>query len=236
MRGAVGGLPARGFPRFPRDCGVFGRRFSDLCLNSVPAERAQPERCDRIRSQARSPTAETSRSAASGRARRANIRSPSAPGVGACRSGQWCRPLLILAVGFHEGAPFEGRIAEQIDQLEQAGTIRVLDFVFLHRDEATGALVRMDYDGPDWDGEVTTLLQGAQGNGGRSADAVTDAYRLSPSDIRDVADALDPGTSAGFIIFEHLWARGLKEAILETDGVPFAEGFLTPEAVAALGG
>ena len=42
--------------------------------------------------------------------------------------------------------------------------------------------------------------------------------------------------SAGFIIFEHVWARGLKQAILDTDGVPFAEGFLTPEAVAAIGG
>jgi hypothetical protein len=93
----------------------------------------------------------------------------------------------------------------------------------------------MDYDGPDRDGHVTTLLEDAPANGGRSTDAITDAYRLSSSDIRDVADALDPGTSAGFIIFEHVWARGLKEAILETGGVPFAEGFLTPEAVAALG-
>jgi hypothetical protein len=143
-------------------------------------------------------------------------------------------PVQILAVGFRAGARFEGRIAEQIDQLERSNTIRVLDFVFLHRDEATGALVRMDYDGPDRDGHVTALLEGAPANGGQSPDALTDAYRLTPSDIRDVADALDPGTSAGFIIFEHVWARGLKEAILETDGVPFAEGFLTPEAVAAL--
>ena len=63
-----------------------------------------------------------------------------------------------------------------------------------------------------------------------------DAFRLTPDDIREVADALDPGTSAGFIIFEHVWARGLKQAIAETDGVPFAEGFLTPEAVAAIAG
>ena len=51
-----------------------------------------------------------------------------------------------------------------------------------------------------------------------------------------IPDALDPGTSAGFIIFEHVWARGLKQAIADTDGVPFAEGFLTPEAVAAIAG
>ena len=63
-----------------------------------------------------------------------------------------------------------------------------------------------------------------------------DAYRLTADDVREVADALDPGQSAGFIIFEHVWARELKQAIVDTDGVAFAEGFLTPDAVAALGG
>ena len=146
-------------------------------------------------------------------------------------------PVQILAVGFREGAKFEGRIAEQIDQLEQSNTIRVLDFVFLHRDEATNALVRMDYEGPDREGRVTLLLDGAEVNGiGEPVTGSGDAFRLTPDDIREVADALDPGTSAGFIIFEHVWARGLKQAIAETDGVPFAEGFLTPEAVAAIAG
>jgi len=69
-------------------------------------------------------------------------------------------PVEILAVGFREGARFEGRIAEQIDRLVQAGTIRVLDFVFLRRDEATGALVRMDRDGPEAEGRLTALLDG----------------------------------------------------------------------------
>ena len=146
-------------------------------------------------------------------------------------------PVQILAVGFREGARFEGRIAEQIDLLEQSDMIRVLDFVFLHRDEATKALVRMDYDGPDRDGRVTMLLEGAGTNGNAGpSDGPAAAFRLSPADIREVADALDPGSSAGFMIFEHLWARGLKQAIADTDGVPFAEGFLTPEAVAAIAG
>jgi hypothetical protein len=147
-------------------------------------------------------------------------------------------PVQILAVGFREGARFEGRIAEQIELLEQSNTIRVLDFVFLHRDEATGALVRMDFDGQEGEGRVTLLLDGADANADdhESFDEAPGAFRLTSDDIRDVAEALDPGTSAGFIIFEHVWARGLKQAIAETDGVPFAEGFLTPEAVAAIGG
>jgi hypothetical protein len=72
-----------------------------------------------------------------------------------------------------------------------------------------------------------------------SQDEITgpaEAFRLTSDDVREVADALDPGTSAGFIIFEHVWARGLKQAIADTEGIPFAEGFLTPEAVASIGG
>ena len=79
-------------------------------------------------------------------------------------------PVQILAVGFREGARFEGRIAEQIDLLEQSDTIRVLDFVFLHRDESTGALVRMDFDGQEGEGRVTMLLEGADTNGDERAD------------------------------------------------------------------
>ena len=145
-------------------------------------------------------------------------------------------PVQILAVGFREGARFEGRIAEQIELLEESNTIRVLDFVFLHRDEATGALVRVDYEDAGGESRVTALLEGSGSNGGDVPIDGTGAFRLTQDDIRDVAEALDPGTSAGFIIFEHVWARGLKQAIVDTDGVPFAEGFLTPEAVAAISG
>ena len=146
-------------------------------------------------------------------------------------------PVQILAVGFPEGSRFEGRIAEQIDQLERSNTIRVLDFVFLHRDEATKALVRIDYDGADREGRVTLLFDGAGGHGASEpAGGPGSAFRLTADDVREVADALDPGASAGFIIFEHVWARGLKAAVAETGGVPFAEGFLTPEAVAVIAG
>ena len=95
----------------------------------------------------------------------------------------------------------------------------------------------MDRDGPEGEGRLTALLDGAaRGDRGGGPPEPADAYRLTADDVREVADALDPGASAGFIIFEHLWARDLKQAIVDTDGVAFAEGFLAPDAVAALGG
>jgi hypothetical protein len=143
-------------------------------------------------------------------------------------------PVQLLAVGFGAGTRFEGQIAEELDRLESAGTIRILDFVFLHRDASTGTLVRMDYQGGADEGRVTTLLEGSEGGGDDWPHGATGAFRLTPGDIREAAEALDPGTSAAFMIFEHVWARGLKDAIAQVGGVPFAEGFLTPEAVAAM--
>ena len=49
-----------------------------------------------------------------------------------------------------------------------------------------------------------------------------------------MAASLEPGTSAGFLLIEHVWARDLKRAIRQTGGFPLGEGFLTPEAVAAV--
>lgn len=147
-------------------------------------------------------------------------------------------PVQILAVGFREGARLEGRIAEQIDLLQESATIRVLDFVFLHRDEATGALVRMDYDGPDRNGRVTILLEDSPTNAGSEpvVEGPADAFRVSAEDNPRSGRRARSGRIRRIHHLRARWARGLKQAMTESGGVPFAEGFLTPEAVAAIGG
>jgi hypothetical protein len=134
-------------------------------------------------------------------------------------------PVEMLAVSFDATTSFQGRIAEEIEKLEDAGLIRVLDFLFLQKERDSGSFVRVDYDG---EGLVTRLMDeqtvGAAGG---------DALRLSGDDIRSVAAALEPGASAAFMVFEHLWSRGLHDAISEVGGELFIEGFLAPEVVRA---
>jgi hypothetical protein len=132
-------------------------------------------------------------------------------------------PVEMLGVSFGAETRFEGRIADEIDKLEQAGLIQVLDFMFLKKDADTGELIRVDYEG---NGLVTRLIEGEGpllGGG---------ACRLTTEDIREVAEALEPGAAAAFMVFEHTALRGLHEAVAEVGGTPFVEGFLTPEAVA----
>ena len=44
-------------------------------------------------------------------------------------------PLQVIAVGFGPGADFEGRILAELDRLEGRGVLRVLDVLFVAKDD-----------------------------------------------------------------------------------------------------
>ena len=146
-------------------------------------------------------------------------------------------PVQLVAIGFPPNAEFEGRIMAELEKLEGHETIRVLDLLFVARDAETGDLLALDHQGEDLGAIVGALLgfefqdDGGQPNG--STEGAGDyAFGLSQSEIHDVAASLDPGSSAGFVLIEHVWARDLKGAIRDAGGFPLGESFLTPEALA----
>jgi hypothetical protein len=145
-------------------------------------------------------------------------------------------PVEILGVAFGPDVQFEGRIADELDRLEQSGSIRVLDFVFLHRSPDTGELLTLDFEAQTLAGGHLRGMIGepAEARSGQTAGPRDDAFRLAADDIRAMAHTLAPGTSAGFMIYEHLWARDFMDAIEESGGVVLMQGFLSPEAVAAV--
>jgi uncharacterized membrane protein len=148
-------------------------------------------------------------------------------------------PVQLLAVGFGPDAKFEGRIMDELSRLERQETIRILDLLFVGKDAETGDLLALDYQG-----EVLGAIVGAllgfefEGNGERQAESSQviqgHAFGLSQMEIQDIAASLAPGSSAGFLLIEHVWARELKRAIRDAGGFPLGEGFLTPEALAAV--
>jgi len=146
-------------------------------------------------------------------------------------------PVQLLAIGFPPDTEFEGRIMAELERLESHETIRVLDLLFVAKDTETGDLLALDYQGEDLGAIVGALLgfefqdDGGQPNG--SAEGTGGhAFGLSQNEIHDMAASLRPGSSAGFVLIEHVWARDLKDAIRDAGGFPLGEGFLTPEAIA----
>jgi uncharacterized membrane protein len=146
-------------------------------------------------------------------------------------------PVQLLAIGFPPDADFEGRIMAELERLEGQETIRVLDLLFVARDAETGDLLALDYQGEDLGAIVGALLGFEFENDGGRPNGSTDgtgehAFGLSRSEIHEVAASLDPGSAAGFVLIEHVWARDLKRAIRDAGGFPLGEGFLTPEVLA----
>jgi uncharacterized membrane protein len=148
-------------------------------------------------------------------------------------------PVQLLAVGFGPEANFEGRVMDELAKLENQKTIRILDLLFVHKDAQTGDLIALDYQGEELGAIVGALLgfefEGDEQQPAGSTDeerVESHAFGLSQREIEAMAASLEPGTSAGFLLVEHVWARDLKRAIRQTGGFPIGEGFLTPEAIA----
>jgi uncharacterized membrane protein len=145
-------------------------------------------------------------------------------------------PVQLLAIGFGPEANFEGRIMDELSRLERHETIRILDLLFVQKDAETGDLLALDYQGEDL-GAIVGALLGFEFEGDGSAEPLEvegHAFGLSQREIQEIAASLEPGSSAGFLLIEHVWARELKRAIRETGGFPLGEGFLTPETIAAV--
>lgn len=113
-------------------------------------------------------------------------------------------PVDVIMVGF-PGSRFNGTIIPELDRLVDAGTIAVID----------GLVVRKGPDGAvdflelaDAEGDVAALSR-SLGEG---------AGLLSEDDVIELADALEPDSTGAILIFEHLWARQLKDAVTASGG------------------
>ncbi|MEU6390497.1 DUF1269 domain-containing protein [Streptomyces sp. NPDC046939] len=145
-------------------------------------------------------------------------------------------PVQLLTVEFGPDAKFEGRIIEELAILEANGQIRVLDMLFVRR-EPGGGLFSLDYQAEGM-GETVAALLGIDREAVREAQeeypslVEGNAFGLSVDEVKEMAESLDPGTAAAFVLLEHVWAKYLRTAIRDAGGVPVAEGFLTEEALA----
>jgi uncharacterized membrane protein len=126
---------------------------------------------------------------------------------------------------------------DELASLERHETIRILDLLFVGKDAETGDLLALDYQGEDLGAIVGALLgfefeDDGERQDGSLQEIQAHAFGLSQREIHGIAASLKPGSSAGFLLIEHVWARDLKRAIRDAGGFPLGEGFLTPETLA----
>jgi uncharacterized membrane protein len=116
-------------------------------------------------------------------------------------------PIEVLVISF-PGNKFSGEIIPEIERLVNNDTITVVD----------GILVTKDADG-----EITfTEFEELGGNPEAAALAnLLDQIEalISDEDIMELASTLAPNSSEAILVFEHTWARPLRDAIVNSGGI-----------------
>ena len=149
-------------------------------------------------------------------------------------------PVQLISIGFEPEANFEGRIVDELAALEKERTIRILDLLFIARDTDSDEIVVLEHKGTESMGAIVGALLGLELDDEAVAPAAGTAppdehsFGFTQADIQQMGAGLEPGGSAGLLLIEHVWARGLRKAVRDAGGRMLGEGFLTPETIAAV--
>ena len=129
-------------------------------------------------------------------------------------------PVDYLVVEFPAGASnFTGEMAKELVALVDTGTIRVIDILILTKNE---------------DGSVDAMeLSDIDELGPLQAIEAELAELLAADDVVHLAAAIEPGSTAGVLIWENLWAAPFASAARRSGGRLIANGRIPIQAIIA---
>jgi Family of unknown function (DUF6325) len=129
-------------------------------------------------------------------------------------------PVDYIVVEFPSGkSNFTGEMAEELLALVDSGTIRVIDVLILTKNE---------------DGSVDAMeLSDIEELGPLQALEAELAELLAADDVENLAAAMEPGSTAGVLIWENLWAAPFASAVRRSGGQLIANGRIPIQAIIA---
>jgi len=129
-------------------------------------------------------------------------------------------PVDWLVVEFPDKQP-TGQIAPHLKDLVDRGLIRVLDLLVLQKDtDGTLNVSELSDLDPSELGEL------------RTTEAEL-AMVLSEQDVLDLAETIEPGSTAAVLVWENLWAAPFGSAVRKAGGQLVASGRIPIQAVLA---
>ena len=129
-------------------------------------------------------------------------------------------PVDWIVVEF-QGSRFNGEIVPALLDLVQRDLVRVLDLLVLKKD-ADGTLEAFELSDLD-EGEIGEL---------RTYESEL-AMLLSEEDVTSLAAAIEPGSSAGVVVWENTWAAPFASAVRRSGGQLVASGRIPTQALLA---
>jgi len=135
-------------------------------------------------------------------------------------------PIELLVLGF-PGNQFTGGILPEIERLVDNGVIMLVDALIIFKDD-DGEVEFLELDQVDASQSVAALSRFLdEGNG-----------LISEEDMEDFAAALESGSSAAALAFEHTWFKPLRDEIVDSGGILLADmripGLVVDEVLAAV--
>ena len=129
-------------------------------------------------------------------------------------------PVDYIVVEFPPGAGnFTGEMASELVALVDSGTIRVIDVLILTKDE-NGAIDATELSDIGELGELQAIEAQL-------------AELLAADDVEHLAAAMEPGSTAGVLIWENLWAAPFASAARRAGGQLIANGRIPIQAIIA---
>ena len=129
-------------------------------------------------------------------------------------------PVDYVIVEFPAGASsFTGEMAAELVALVDAGTIRVIDAIILKKED---------------DGSVDAVELSDAGDLGSLVGIEAQlAELLAADDVVHLANAMEPGSVAGVLVYENIWAAPFGAAARRAGGQLIANGRIPTQAIIA---
>ena len=129
-------------------------------------------------------------------------------------------PIDYLVVEF-PGSKMTGEAFPILVDLADRGIIRILDLAFISKD-MDGNVVGLNISDIDGDGALDlTVFEGASSG------------LLGSSDLDEAGGVLEPGSSAGVLVYENVWAAPFATALRRSGAQLVASGRIPVQAVLA---
>jgi len=129
-------------------------------------------------------------------------------------------PIDYLVLEF-PGNRMTGEAFPLLVDLVDKGIVRILDLVFV-RKEIDGSVVGLALTDLDGDGELDLAVFEGVSSG-----------LVGEDDIQEAGGVLEPGSSAGILVYENLWAAPFAAAIRRSGGQLVASGRIPVQAMLA---
>ena len=156
-------------------------------------------------------------------------------------------PIQILALGFPSTDRLEGRVAEELIRLSDAGIIRIVDALAVIAEDDEVDILRVsdldDEQREELGAEIGALIGlGAAGLEGFVAGAEAGAEIVEEGGLglvediaEDLIDNLPDGSAGVLLIIEHAWAVPFRDAVVDAGGILLANEWIGAQELVSLG-